>query len=286
MTKPHPDEMDLLPGFLILGAMKSGTTGLYDDLATHPGVWMPRIKEPDVLHKARSSQDVRDLYRKHFAGAQPAMLLGEGSTKYTMVPWFPDVSRIARDVLAPNTRLIYIMRDPLARIVSHLAHDFSVGRISTTDFDRLVWEECRYLSLSDYAFQLAPWIEAFGTQNLLCLAFEDYIDNRERVVRQVAIFLGLDAELLQARALISNPRGSIRESRLALVNRIAATGFYRYGVARVLPRVILDGFKVLLTRRRELPMVGLSDECSARVRAHFSGLGGQLESLGVGRFEW
>lgn len=41
-----------LPHFLIIGACKSGTTSLYDDLARHPDGNMPHDKEPAILHKA------------------------------------------------------------------------------------------------------------------------------------------------------------------------------------------------------------------------------------------
>ena len=38
-----------LPDFLIIGAMKSGTTGLFFDLCSHPRVFLPENKEPTRL---------------------------------------------------------------------------------------------------------------------------------------------------------------------------------------------------------------------------------------------
>ena len=39
----------MLPDFLIIGAMKSGTTSLYADLKTHPSIFLPEDKEPSCL---------------------------------------------------------------------------------------------------------------------------------------------------------------------------------------------------------------------------------------------
>ena len=34
-----------LPGFLCIGAQKAGTTWLLAQLKSHPGIWMPPVKE-------------------------------------------------------------------------------------------------------------------------------------------------------------------------------------------------------------------------------------------------
>ena len=40
-----------LPQFLIVGAMKAGTTSLFLDLGTHPAVFLPIDKEPNSLRR-------------------------------------------------------------------------------------------------------------------------------------------------------------------------------------------------------------------------------------------
>ena len=39
----------MTPDFLIVGAMKAGTTTLYHDLSEHPDIFLPVLKEPEVL---------------------------------------------------------------------------------------------------------------------------------------------------------------------------------------------------------------------------------------------
>ena len=76
-----------LPGFLIIGAMKAGTTTLYHDLLTNPQVFFPLDKEPgnlashDVL-----GEDGRGRYASIFKTARPDQICGEASTTYTKLP--------------------------------------------------------------------------------------------------------------------------------------------------------------------------------------------------------
>ena len=47
LSPPRSDAM--LPNFLIIGAMKSGTTSLHRYLNSHPQVFMSKIKELDFF---------------------------------------------------------------------------------------------------------------------------------------------------------------------------------------------------------------------------------------------
>lgn len=280
------DEAPLLPNFLIIGAMKSGTTSLYDDLATHPDVWLPSKKEPDILHKYNQPDQISRHYRLHFAGAKPGQVLGEASTMYTMTPWFPDVSAIARKAMGPNLKIIYIMRDPVKRILSHLAHDFSSGRVSSTNFDRLVFEECRYINISDYALQLAPWVEQFGTEKILCVEFEQYIKDRESVTKQVAEFIGLNPDHLKERKEISNPKGNARSFRLGILKKIQQSSIYKYHLSRYIHPKLTNLLKKTLTKNKEVPDIQLSQKTMTELQERFSQLPNQLAALGLGNFSW
>ena len=60
-----------LPDFLIIGAMKCGTTSLYHYLRDHPQIFMPTIKAPEFF--AEESNWGRGIawYRRQFEGAGP-----------------------------------------------------------------------------------------------------------------------------------------------------------------------------------------------------------------------
>ena len=93
-----------LPNFLIIGAMKAGTTSLYQYLGSHPQVFMAQPKE---LHffSYRAGEDTA-WYAEHFAGAGAAIAVGEASASYTT---YPDAEEVPGRIAAiPDVRLIYL----------------------------------------------------------------------------------------------------------------------------------------------------------------------------------
>jgi hypothetical protein len=76
-----------LPDFLIIGAMRAGTTSLFFDLLANPAVFFPQDKEPhclatdDVL-SASGRAAYGDLYR----AAGPGQACGDASTGYSKLP--------------------------------------------------------------------------------------------------------------------------------------------------------------------------------------------------------
>ena len=106
-----------LPTFLIIGAMRAGTTTLWGHLRSHPDVFMPEPKELSFFTKEFNWHQGRDWYSRFFEQAGNAVAVGEASVHYSDASFFPGVAkRIARVV--PTVRLVYLMRDPVERTVS------------------------------------------------------------------------------------------------------------------------------------------------------------------------
>ncbi|MDQ4058746.1 MAG: sulfotransferase, partial [Actinomycetota bacterium] len=73
-----------VPNFLIIGAMKAGTTSLYHYLRSHPEVFMPAVKELDFFVEDINWRRGLSWYRRQFASAPPeARAVGEASTNYS-----------------------------------------------------------------------------------------------------------------------------------------------------------------------------------------------------------
>ena len=71
-----------LPEFLVIGAMKAGSTTLYEDLRAQPGVFVAE-KELDSLSKP----DVdRAAYAALFAAAASGPVAGDVSATYARLP--------------------------------------------------------------------------------------------------------------------------------------------------------------------------------------------------------
>lgn len=97
--------MSPAPDFLIIGAMKSATSTLHEQLARQPGVFMSTPKEPNFFSDDPIYARGFEWYRGLFAGGAEALLRGESSTHYTKLPTHPHaVERIARHL--PQVKLI------------------------------------------------------------------------------------------------------------------------------------------------------------------------------------
>ena len=180
-----------LPDFLIIGAMKAGTTSLYQDLKQNPTIYMPSDKEPNNLcHDEVLTEKGRRDYAKLFVKAKPGQICGEASTAYSKLPEFPGVPQRAKQLLGENLKVIYLVRDPIARIISHHHHEISSGVI-TCNIDEAVERYPRFLNFSRYAMQIQPWIDALSRDNVLIIHFETYINNRMETVESTSRFLDL-----------------------------------------------------------------------------------------------
>jgi len=161
------------PNLFIIGAMKSGTTSLHNYLNAHPDIAMSEEKEPGYFVDELSLRRGEKWYCNLFENAQDYRYRGESSTHYTKLPLYRGVpERIFR--FNPDAKLIYIMRDPFERVVSHYWHalrDIHHGG-ETRSLLKAVKEQPDYLAFSNYAAQLTPYLERFGQAAIYTLTFE------------------------------------------------------------------------------------------------------------------
>ena len=95
-----------LPNFLVIGAMKAGTTSLYHYLRDHPQVFMPDTKEVNFFNPLRNWRHGVSWYEEQFRAAPAeALAVGEASTSYTKYPWVKDVPERITSVLGDRCLL-------------------------------------------------------------------------------------------------------------------------------------------------------------------------------------
>lgn len=180
--------------FLVIGAQKCGTTTVYEDLRAHSGVFIPDKESSGLLDPGVLTSAGRSRYGALFTKAPAHAVLGEVATTYTMLPTYAGVAERAWS-LNPSTRLIYIIREPVGRVISHHHHDVSHGLLAQS-IDQAVLDYPFLLDHTRYATQLAPWVHAFGREQIEVLKFEDYVADRAGSVGRLQAFLGLDPEPL------------------------------------------------------------------------------------------
>jgi hypothetical protein len=177
--------------FMVIGAHKCGTTSLARQLAGHPQICFCAEKEPGYFHKTDDWRVGIDDYH-HLYSPRPGQICGEASTFYTFLPEWLDTHKRLYDY-NPDLKFIYIMRQPVERIISHYAHNL-VRSIDTAPPEWTVLNRPSYLNRSRYAVQIRPYLELFERENVLLLIFEEYTADQIAGLQQVAAFLEIDPQ--------------------------------------------------------------------------------------------
>ena len=189
-----------LPGYLIVGAQKAGTSSLHSYLSQHSAVTVPVTKEVHFFdHEFGRGTG---WYRAHFHRSAAGTLAGESTPYYLFHPLA--ASRAA--AVLPEARIVVVLRDPIDRAFSHHNHELALGfeqlpfeAALAAEEERLRGEEERliaepgyrshahqhhsYLRRGRYAEQLRRWIELYGSDRVLVLGAEDLFARPARAVR-------------------------------------------------------------------------------------------------------
>jgi len=200
-----PGRAGSLPGAVIIGAQRSGTTALWDFLCEHPDVRPGLHKEIQYFsnHPRRSLQ----WYRGNFPRLEPGQLTLDATPIYLFDPAVPP--RLAAAL--PDAKVIAILRDPVDRAYSQWQHSTWLGEESLPFAEALAAEPFRlanadsgsrrraqrirrsfsYVARGQYAEQLVRWREQVGPDRLLVLRLEDMSNRGDEVYQEILTFLGL-----------------------------------------------------------------------------------------------
>ena len=258
------------PDFMVVGAMKAGTTTLYRDLLRHPRVFLPTNKEPEVLVHFPTAATATAEYAELFKRAGAGQKKGEASTAYTKRPTYEGVAELAREVCGA-IRIIYLRRDPIERMISHYKHFLQHGLISGS-FAEVVARDDTLVDYSRYDWQIAPWIEVFGADAVLQLDLDDYSRNRRKTLERVIAHIGLDpasthdvdvqvvANRAEEAKTISNP----------VLDRIVASGLYQKRLKPLIPAHAREKLRHLVLPEVASPEIDIPEETLAYIRDKLS----------------
>jgi hypothetical protein len=203
-----------MPNFLVIGAMRSGTTSLYSYLSQHPQIFMSPIKEPRFFALEKESFDalwdkdspaeqtvwassVTTLtgYQALFKEVTSEKAIGEASPLY-MVWSEKAVPRIKHHI--PTARLIAILRNPVERAYSHFKYYVMKGIESQTDFAEAFAQDTlnprwEYKFIGFYYAQLKPFFEAFDRAQIRIYLYDDLQSQPEALLKDLFRFLEVDA---------------------------------------------------------------------------------------------
>ena len=212
----------MLPGFLIVGAERCGTTSMFGVLRQHPAVFNGTLPRKEVHYFDHKYHPGLGWYQCHFPltartrlaarGTGAAPVAFEATANYMFHPLAP--ARIHRDL--PGVRLLVLVRDPVERAYSAHAHQVGYG-YETEPFERaLELEDSRlegeaehlaadpayasfshdhhtYRARGHYADQLEHLERTFGRDRIHVVDSDDFFADPGPAYDQVLDFLGLPA---------------------------------------------------------------------------------------------
>lgn len=212
-----------LPGILVLGAIKAGTSSLFRWLVQHPQVAPPATGKKELRFFDTNYQRGVGWYRAQFPlaaklaeggyrGIERGARCIDATPNYLFHPLAPE--RAARVV--PEARMLVLLRNPVDRALSHYAMNVRIGledlplgealaaeadriapslehiRAGGTSKELLPYELFSYVSRGFYAEQLRRWYDVFPREQLLVLRSEDLFADPPAVGAQIVAFFGLD----------------------------------------------------------------------------------------------
>ena len=185
------DEPGVLPNLVVIGGLKCGTTSLHHYLNLHPSITMSRPKELNFFVSELNWELGPAWYGEHFD--PDAAVRGETSPHYTDRPRLDGVAERMRATL-PHARLVYMVRDPIDRILSHYLHNVGGSYETRSLEEALASDDTAYVDRSRYAFQLEPYLDAFGPERIEIVSREELKEERAETMRRLFEFCGVDPE--------------------------------------------------------------------------------------------
>jgi hypothetical protein len=175
-----------IPDFIGVGAQRCGTTWWFQLLLEHPQIRSPRRgrKELHALDAfgARPMTDADvDAYKEHFE-ADPGQVCGEWTPRYLSDPWVaPLLARVA-----PDARLLVLLRDPIERFASGLSQRRKI------DGWRIQLAASEAIERGRYASQLRGLLSHVRREQVLVLQYERCVADPIGQYRRSLDHLGVD----------------------------------------------------------------------------------------------
>ena len=190
----------------IVGAGKSGTTALANQLSVLDEVFLPEMKEPhffasyddekwaEVDHFGSTYIQDIDRYEDLYQSNQHEKYLVDASTSYLHRTGTAErIHEYNRDA-----KIIMLLRNPVDRAYSHYLMSRRVGH-TRSDFLSAIENEylehdtgiSYYIKIGMYANQVEEYFEFFPSRNIKIILYEDYTTDVVKTFKDLLSFLEL-----------------------------------------------------------------------------------------------
>lgn len=279
------------PTFLIVGAVKAGTTSLHEYLQLHPEVYMSPVKETNHFSDADMlfehfnvdyKQDINVNLDKYLAGPMDKKIhiahvrtagqydllyknvsnekaIGEVSNSYL---YLPSTAKAIHDVL-PGVQIVMILRNPAERLYSQYLMNLKLGKIIEQDLRKEIaadqakqvkgWGVSHlYLEVGNYYEQVKRYYDLFPHNQIKILFYEDYKKDPKAAMRDLFTFLGVNPDFEPDMSKRYNEAGMPRFGKL----NYWLTQIGVYGLAkRIFSAGLKERLKSIIYTKENIPVM-------------------------------
>ena len=283
--------MQHLPTFLIVGAVKAGTTSLHEYLQQHPEVYMSPVKETNFFSDADMlfgnfnvdyRQDVNIDLKKYLAGDMKNKIhiahvrswedyqllyknvadqkaIGEVSNSYLFCP----SAAAAIKSKLPDTKIVMILRNPVERLYSQYLMNLKLGKIAEKNLLKEIESDQQkkikgwgvshlYLEVGNYYEQVKRYYDRFPADHIKVILYDDYKKDPKAVMKDLFKFLNIDPEFLIDMSLRYNEAGMPRFGKLNYW--LTQTGVYGL-VKKIFSPALKEKIKGLIYTKQNIPTI-------------------------------
>ena len=227
----------------IIGAMKSGTTSLFDILSQHPQICSSKQKEPDYFIKDRNERAREEYLALWDWKDNHHSFALESSVAYSKMPFIKGVpARIYNSNLG-QYRFIYMLRNPLNRIESQVRHGIFAGWGKSLDAG--IPEDA--ISFSRYSMQLEKYLDFFPIESIQLVVLEEFEYDPNFVLSGICQFLGID-EMFEFKDVNSVRNSGEFFNTPKSISRASQSGFGQFIASRLLPGKVKDWLRNTITQ--------------------------------------
>ena len=181
----------MLPNLIVIGAQKCATSSLHRYLDAHPDIFMSKIKELDFFVAEKQWRRGLDWYRSQFPSAAPVR--GESSPNYTAFPNLQGVAERMHSII-PHAKLIYVVRDPVDRMLSQYVHARQHGWTKLGVREALLDRSGPFQLRSRYWTQLSQYLLHYDKSQILVVDYDELAGATRECMRSIYRFLRVDEE--------------------------------------------------------------------------------------------
>ena len=207
-----------MPNFLIIGAAKSGTTSLWNQLNQHPQIFMHPTKQtnffaiesetvefcgPPPLYQNWYAIRTWEDYCSEFSDVTDEIAIGEACNSYL---YSPGAANRIRSCL-PDVKLIAVLRHPAERAYSRFLNHRRSGREPIPNFadalseertriENRWWPDFHYLHLGMYHEQLEQYFAVFPPEQIRVYLYEDMLTDSLHMLRDIFQYLGVEDDFI------------------------------------------------------------------------------------------